>query len=111
MKIIPIKSKKQDNGLWGMPKNCYYIEHYFQLEERNEFILSALINCLNTKFNERFEMSLLSEKKIYFKFEKHGTVILSFNDYEVFNDKLYEFDNVNEHNIFMRKQKLIEINV
>jgi hypothetical protein len=110
MKIIKINSKKQDNGLWGMPKNCYYMDKYIQLNEKNELIRSASIIAMTEKFNLSFSIFMSNEYSFYIKFDDYLPFVITYSKYEVVNDILYQFNDNKEHNIFLRKQKLEKIN-
>lgn len=106
MKIIKINRKKQDNGLWGIPLNCYEMDSYIQLDERKELIRSAALICIDDKFNKRFSIFMSSESSLFVKIEDVSTFCLKYSMYEVFDDNLYEFNDDKEHNNFLRKQKL-----
>jgi len=108
MDIIPIKSKKQDNGLWGMPRNCYQMDNFITKDERKEIIRSAAITLLNERYNRRFEIFYSCETSFSIRFE-HKIYTLMYSNHEVIGDVLYQFVDDKEHNIFLRKQKLVKL--
>lgn len=110
MKIIKIKQKKQDNGLWGTPYNCYYIDS-IPFDDRKILIFSAAIAAFNEKYNQKFRIVHCNENG--FKIRTGDTdnsfgnyYSIFYDKYEVVDDTLYEFFDNQEHIIFLRQQKL-----
>lgn len=118
MKKIEINSKKQTNGLWGMPFNCIKINKMeFYHDNHRSLLSSALIMAINEKFNRKFEVWFnddylsvnmvgqpINDSPFSFSVSKLYTVY--FKNYEVIDNTLYEFDNNKEKISFMRKQKI-----
>ena len=82
-----IKSKKQDNGLFGMPLQCTAIDRLPGKE--NEVIHSALcIAIAETHPNETFEICLSNEFGFIIQFNDGGMKRLKYSDYELTDDVL-----------------------
>lgn len=109
MKVIKIKQKKQDNGLWGTPYNCYFIDNV-PFDNRKMMIFSAAISAISERFNQRFK--ILFSNNNGFKIRVGDDMgfgnyySINYDRYEVVNDTLYEFESEQEHITFLRKQKL-----
>lgn len=115
MKIIEIKQKKQENGLWGTPFNCYKIDKLPPSDNRKCHLRSALIAAINQKYNKKFEVFNSTDDG--FAIEIPSSDLFSnwymfpYENYEVVDDILYEFDNDQEHIAFLRKQKINSLEV
>lgn len=126
MKIIEIKQKKQENGLWGTPFNCYKIDKLPPSDNRKCYLRSALIAAINQKYNKKFEAFNSTDDG--FAIEIYDSAIplcegapssdlfsnwymFPYENYEVVDDILYEFDNDQEHIAFLRKQKINSLEV
>jgi len=105
MELIKVNGKKQDNGLWGMPRNCYRMDNFITKDERKEIIRSAAITILNERYNKRFEICYSCETSFSIRFE-HKIYSLMYSNHEVIGDDLYNFVDDKEHKNFLRKQKL-----
>ena len=111
MKVIEIKSKKQNNGLWSIPLNCCSIEGYKPFQDKNELLFSSLIIAIDELHNKSFYIEVFPKKNGFrIKVDNFGTCFVKFDRYEIIDNKLYEFDDQNEHNMFIRKQKLKKLN-
>lgn len=116
MKIIEIKSKKQENELWGMPLNCFKIDKWYF--NNNELLLSALLIAIDEKFNRKFEIFDSTDKGFIINLltrDYNNTTSRMFgfkySNYEVIDNKLYEFDNDQEHMSFLRKEKIKQLEI
>jgi hypothetical protein len=108
MKIIEIKSKKQDNGIWGMPMNCYSIDRLV-LNTENELLYSAIIIAIDEKENKKFKLTYYDVNSFLMSIDDYNSTKMFFiklDKYEVIDNTLYEFDNEQEHLMFLRQQKL-----
>ena len=111
MKIIKIKQKKQDNGIWGIPYNCYYIDYIPVHDERKMIIFSAIIAAFNDYHNRKFKINFSGSSSFTIRTGDTDNSFgeyykLYYENYEVIDDTLYEFANKQEHIIFLRKHKL-----
>jgi hypothetical protein len=115
MKIIQIKSNKQDNGIWGMPLNCIKIGNFKLYNERLILLTSSLIIAIDEKFNRKFEVwydseflsvRMLNEYIDEYTFRPGKIYTVYFKNYEIIDNTLYEFDNEKEKTMFLRTQKL-----
>lgn len=107
MKIYEIKQQKQDNGMWGTPLNCYYIDKIILLNDRKLKLQSAAFSLFNQIWKEPFK--IINSTPEGFIFEASKLFNFRYDRYEVVDNKLYEFDNDQEHLIFLRKNKLKKI--
>ncbi len=115
MKIIQIKSNKQDNGIWGIPLNCIKIGNFKLYNERLILLTSSLIIAIDEKFNRKFEVwydseflsvRMLNEYIDEYTFRPGKIYTVYFKNYEIIDNTLYEFDNEKEKTMFLRTQKL-----
>lgn len=111
MKVIKIKQNRQSNGLWGTPQNCYYIEYIPIYDERKILLFSAITAAFEERYNKPFKIVFSDENKFRIRTDDGYNAFteiysLYYEDYEVIDDTLYEFDNEQEHKIFLRKNKL-----
>lgn len=109
-KVIKILQKKQENGLWGMPLNCFKIENV-RIPSEYEILNSALVAAVNEMYNRSFEIFMMSDTgfviQTYTTYpEKTEMFYLRYSDYEIIDDTLYYFDDSTEHTAFIRKHKL-----
>lgn len=107
MKIIEIKSEKQNNGLWGMPLSCYKIDRFVLLDDRKWLLRSAIIIAFAEKHKCSFNIYGSTDKG----FIINSVFWISYHKYEVVDNLLYEFENEQEHIIFLRKQKINKLDV
>ena len=127
MKIIKIKQKKQENGLWGMPSNCYKIDKLpLALNDDKKLLLNSAIIAALSEIHSNFEIynssdtgffvstknpfnrDILTENYILCG-DMFKNFIIFYDNYEVLNDTLYEFENEKEHINFLRNFKLKKI--
>lgn len=111
MKVIKIRQTKQDNGLWGIPYNCYYIDYIPVHDERKIMIFSAILAAFNDYHNKSFKIDFSSGSGFVIRTgdtdNSFGNFYkLFYKNYEVIDDNLYEFANEQEHLVFLRKHKL-----
>lgn len=108
MKIYEINQEKQSNGIWGTPLNCYYIDKFLLLDDRKLKLQSAAIALFNQIWNTPFKIINATPNGFIFESENTKSKLLSFryDRYELVDNKLYEFETDKEHKIFLRKQKL-----
>ena len=113
MKNIKINAKPQENGLYGMPLNCYRINGSIPAyDNRKNMLFSAIINAIDERYDTYFKITFIDNR--YFRIDldenKYNRNTKSFNiyydKYEYSDSTLYEFDNNNEKLIFLRKLKL-----
>lgn len=109
MKKIKINSKKQENGIWGMPLYCVEIDFCPITDERKYLIFSASLVAIAELYEDYFRV-FNSTNDSYFVKVGRSTYKVVYDKYEVEDDILYEFDNDEEHKKFIRKQKLKELN-
>ena len=112
MRTHIIKQEKQDNGLWGTPFNCFGIDKLAPFDKRKEILNSAAIALYDQIYNCKFEIINSTDNSFLFNSSyntKHGIVSFLYKKYEVIGNTLYEFDDENEHNIFLRRQKLLHL--
>jgi hypothetical protein len=110
MKVIEIKSKKQDNGIWGMPLNCYGIEGSLWMND--EILISAIIMAVDEKYNKNFKLTFYKNNNflISVKFSQGEEMFfIKLEKYEIINNTLYEFDNEKEHLVFLRQKKIKQL--
>jgi len=110
MKIIKIKAKKQENGLWGTPLNLYRMDSVIHNSEKNDLIHSAICVAVNETHEKKFEILLSDENGFILNISNCGHFSIKYSRYEVVDDCLYEFNDEQEHNTFLRKNKLKKIN-
>lgn len=110
MKVIKIKQEKQENGLWGTPFGCYYIESV-PMNDRKMIIFSAIIAAFDEHYKKPFKIIFSDENG--FKIRTNDTnnsfseiYKLIYQNYEVIDDTLYEFQNEQEHITFLRQHKI-----
>lgn len=51
-----IESEKQDNGIWGTPINCVFIDRYIPLDEKTMLLESAIVVAVAEYFKRNFEI-------------------------------------------------------
>lgn len=115
MKIIKILQKKQENGLWGMPLNCFKMENVM-IPSEHEVLNSALVAAVNEKYNTSFEIFMMSDTGFFIQTytttaypEKTEMFYLRYSDYEIIDNTLYYFDDNTQHTAFIRKHKLKQL--
>jgi hypothetical protein len=114
MKIIKINQNKQENGLWGIPSNCATMDFVMNVKT-NELKFSAIIAALcNQYFNHTLKIFHITDDgfnvTMYdFMDNSRQTFHMKFDNYEVIDDILYEFNDDVEHIRFNRKNKLKKI--
>lgn len=69
-------------------------------------LFSALITSINENYNQRFEICLTSDNGFYIYIPAQRFLNISYKNYELVDNFLYEFDNEQEHIAFLRKQKI-----
>ena len=109
MKKIKINAKKQDNGLWGIPYYCGGIDTFILLDDRKELIFSASLVAIAEYYKSNFTVFNSTDKAYFVKIRSSNYKIV-YDRYEVVDDILYEFENDDEHKVFLRKQKIQKIN-
>jgi hypothetical protein len=119
MRIIEISRKKQENGLWGMPLNCFRMEND-RISSKNEVLHSAIVAAVNEKYNRSFEIFMMSDTGFAIQVYTNGVYdnensqifYFKYSDYEIIDYKLYEFhspEDDQEHIVFLRKKKLNQL--
>lgn len=113
MKKYEIKQERQENGMWGMPLNCYSIDSFILLDDRKHLLFSATISLINQIWNCPFEIicSTTEGFNININTTKRNKLFgIRYDKYEIIDNVLYEFENCQEHSTFLRKQKLEKLN-
>lgn len=95
MKKIGIKSKKQDNGLWGTPLNCIVIDKIPLLDSHKLLIFSAILIAFDEKYNINFRIHFSTDNSFVIMTYGNGNFSMRYENYEVLGNTLYEFDNEN----------------
>lgn len=112
MTIIEIKREKQSNGIWGMPLNCMKISNFrLLLNEKNYILHSALLAAIDEKYNSKFEVINMYDDAFTISIDSVNNFskklfYITYSNFEVIDNTLYEFDNKIEHTRFLRKYKL-----
>jgi len=111
MKTYLIKSKKQDNGLWSMPMKCIGIDKMMFNDKRKMLIESAALVLFSQIFyNCKFKISNSTDRGFIVDiYQNDGNVKINpflYENYELIDNTLYEFDNNKEHISFLRIHKL-----
>jgi len=129
MKVIKIKSKKQDNGIWGSPINLVKIDGvppFLKCGEK-DLLFSAIIIAVVEQFPDE-SFSVLHFGEVPGQTELVPGFIINFFDrsvsiqsiqpnrtqqyliyydmYFVEDDLLYQFENEKERKTFIRKKKI-----
>lgn len=110
MRTYQIKQKRQENGLWGTPINCIKID-YLPLDSRKYMLHSAAIALIDQIWNCKFEIFNSTDNTFLIQLygEKHRLVSFLYKNYELVDDVIYEFENEQEHTIFLRKNKIKQL--
>jgi len=118
MKIVKIKQERQENGLWGTPFNCFKMSGTPPFGDEYKLKLqSAIIVAFNERYNRRFEIINNSFSNSFY-IKAHTDMYnltqdilfnVHYNIYEVIEDTLYEFEDEKEHNSFLRKNKIKQL--
>ena len=113
MRVIKIKSEKQDNGHWGMPFNVSHLsECPLTDNDQTNLLQSAIIVAVAEQTREKFSLSWFSDTSFVITFperEKNSICRVHYNKYFLDDKTLYEFDNEDERTVFLRKKKIEEI--
>ena len=80
-----ISSKKQDNGLWGMPLQCVKMDGIsMNTSEENWLKHSAICMAIAEKYkDETFEVLMTDEKGFFVKLSKSGLWDVEYDDYKL----------------------------
>lgn len=84
-KVFEITSKKQDNGLWGIPMQCRKIDKWpSNLSEDVLLKHSAICIGISEKYkDETFEIFWSDENGFFVKLSKSGMRKIKYNDYKL----------------------------
>jgi hypothetical protein len=104
-----LKLKKQDNGIWGSPYNLKSSDFFVMKSDKNYLIHSAICQAISQVYDRFFDIFLSDENGFKINIDGHGTSSIKYSLFEVDDDILYVFKDDNEHNIFLRKNKLKKI--
>lgn len=117
MKKIQIKSKKQDNGLWGMPLSCTRLTNIPILDDDKNIKFSAISCAISEQYNDTtFDIFYVNMNGFIIKINNYNnsdklTIFsIKYENYEVDDNILYEFENDNDRKIFFRNKKLNKLN-
>ena len=92
----------------GPPGNLYKIDKLIFLDDRKRLLQSALIAAISQQNNQKFEIFGSSDTGFNVNSgRKIGR--LHYNNHEIIDDTLYQFENEIEHNAFLRKHKIKQI--
>ena len=80
-----IQSKKQDNGLWGMPLQCVKMDGIsMNTSEENRLKHSAICMAIAEKYkDETFEVLMTDEEGFFVKLSKSGLWDVEYDDYKL----------------------------
>lgn len=80
-----ISAEKQDNGLWGMPLQCYKMDKMpMNTSEENWLMHSAIcIGISETYRDEKFEIFWSDENGFFVKLTKSGMKRIKYCDYKL----------------------------
>lgn len=112
---VKIKTKKQDNGLWGTPNNCYKINGLPPSDSEIEILSSAIITAIDEKYNSPFYIEYNMYDKGFFisiKTENDELFKLHHIMYDIClleDDTIIYFESVEEKKIYLRKHKIKRI--
>lgn len=111
MVTVKIKQEKQDNGLWGTPYNCVYIENVPMFDDRKMMIFSAAIIAFDEKYQRKFKIFASDDNGFRIQVIGNDAGFSSvykiyYDRYEVIDDTLFQFNNDQEHITFLRQHKL-----
>lgn len=109
MKTIKIKTKKQDNGIWGTPINCTRYDNFILFDEKLELLRTAIIIAFDELYNQSFEIIFPTLSGFWFIYMIDGIKPIKYDDYKVIDDILYIFENENDKIIYHRKNKLKQL--
>ena len=115
MKQIEIKTKRQENELFGIPLNCYQLDDIIILDDKKSLLFSAILQIIDDTYKTPFKVIFKKDYGFYIDLSKNifdDNSILFFMEYEnfeVINNCLYIFDDNKEKTIFLRKHKIIKI--
>ena len=112
---VKIKTKKQDNGLWETPNNCYKISGLPPDDPEIEILSSAIITAIDEKYNLPFYIEYKTYEKGFFislKNEDDGLFKLHYIMYDIClleDDTIIYFDDIEERKTYLRKHKIKNI--
>jgi len=111
MKIYNISQEKQENGLWGTPMNCIGIDRLAPFDKRKELLQSAAIVMVDQIHNCNFKIINSTDNGFFIQIYKERDLLRTFvySRYEIVDNTLYEFEDEKEHVLFLRKQKLKQL--
>lgn len=88
--IFEIKSKKQDNGLWGMPLQCFKMDNIpMSTSQENWLKHSAIcVGVAEAYPDEDFEIFWTDVDGFFIKLSKSGMKRIKYDDYILKNNVL-----------------------
>ena len=94
-----------------MPLNCTEISNFRLLNEKNYLLHSALLVAIDEKYNSKFQVINMNDDGFTISIDSVNNFskklfYITYSNYEIVYNNLYEFDNKIEHTRFLRKHKL-----
>ena len=103
---VKIKTKKQDNGLWGTPNNCYKINGSPPKDHDLNILASAILIAIDEQYNIKFSVK-------YMDYTEDGFYVILTDDNprtedekQIMNDILAGVKTKNYEVIFSRREAI-----
>lgn len=116
MKVIEIKTEKQENGLYGTPLKCYEMIGTPPISDHRKYMLfSAIVIAVDERYDRYFNLKfyddgfLIQIESDPGSFMPTKSYFMRYDKYEYIGDTLYEFNDNDERTVFLRKHKLKEL--
>jgi hypothetical protein len=117
MQIHKLETKKQENGLWGIPLSfTKYSINMIELTDDEHILLSAIMVSNSEKLPSiSFQLFSIGNKTyrlniIHYDIVSSSTsTLIKLDDYYLDDYTLYRFENESEKTIFYRNKKLEKI--
>lgn len=98
-----IKTKKQDNGLWGTPI-CVNNYETIYVDDNKLLIISAVLTSLYELYYNPLSVKIL--ENFFYVYYNNRNVFMDYKNYYVDDYTLYHFYNQDERKQFERKKKI-----
>lgn len=103
MLIVKIITKKQDNGIWGVPMSVSDIKYTCVPNDYEHLLISAIMITFAEQYpNHRFSFDC-RDKQMFATLSsnsRQNRFILRYNDYRVIGNKLYYLENEHDKKLF-----------
>lgn len=113
---VKIKTKKQDNGLWGTPNNCYKINGSPPKDHDLNILASAILIAIDEQYNIKFSVKYMdyTEDGFYViltdeKIQKNKLLLIKYDICLLEDNTIIYFDDIEERKIYLRKLKIKRI--